>query len=107
MPYLCQPLNYRRNALTAADTECGDAHRLVRRLQVIEQRCHDTRSTASLWMTKGNCPTVRVQLLHINAQFFNNSERLCSKGFIEFDDINIAQLHASSLQRLLHCRYWT
>src|SRR2546430_8487751 len=56
-------------------------------------------------MTKGNRPPMRVQLLFIDAHYLHHGQCLRRKCLVDLDHIDVAQLHACTLQSLFHRRY--
>ena len=56
-------------------------------------------------MAKGDGATVDVNLIHIPLQFFADGQRLCGKGFVGFDQVQIGDLPVGLGQTIAGSRY--
>src|SRR6266851_1716968 len=55
-------------------------------------------------MSESNGAAVDIDFSSIQAQFFFDGEILCSEGLVDFDQVNVVEREAGSLQCNLGCR---
>src|SRR5690606_34749412 len=105
-----ETLPHSGNALTEADTHGGYTKLTAFGLHDIQQRGGDTGTRATQRMAQGDRAAVQVNLLfHYTQQFqvFQNRQRLTSEGFVQLPEVDVFDLQACTLQRLLGGRYRT
>src|SRR5262245_44454500 len=66
----------------------------------MNQRCDDTRSGTTDWMTECDRATVHVQAFRVDRQLSHTCDDLRSEGFVQFDKAETAQLHSCLCEQL-------
>src|SRR5690554_4111692 len=98
-----QTLPDRRNTLAEADTHGGYTKLTAFGLHYVQQSGRDTSTRAAQRMPKSNRAAVQVNLLfHHTQQFqvFQHWQRLTSKGFVQFPEVDIFNFQACTLKCL-------
>src|SRR6266478_3820152 len=95
-----------RHAHTAAHAEGGQAAARFALQHFVEQRDRDARSSAADGMAECDGATVDVELLAIEMQLAIARQYLGGEGFIQFDQIEVAELDAVFLFHFADGRHW-
>src|SRR5579871_36915 len=94
-------------SLAASDTSRHNSIFLVQSLHVVNKLNSQFTTGAAERMTQCNSAAVDVDNIGIDTQFPYHRQRLRSKGFIQFHQVDITQTHACLTQDLRHCFYGT
>ena len=82
-----------RNALSAPDTGRDDAVFLSKPLHVMDQLYGQLAAGAAQRMSKRDSSAVDIDNVGVQFQPPDNSQSLRGKGFIQLDEIDLAQVH--------------
>src|SRR2546421_8987715 len=86
-----------RYGTTAAEAECRQAATTTAPSQFMNQGDQHTRTAGADGVTEGNSATVYVHARPIPVKFSAIGQGLRGKGFVDLDQVKIANLHACAL----------
>src|SRR5258708_2387527 len=61
-------------------------------LEIVQQRRDEAAARGAEWMAQRDGAAVRIQLVLVDAELAHHGQRLCSKGLVEFDHIDVGKL---------------
>src|SRR6266581_3857669 len=81
-----------------AQAECGEASATATAVQFIDEGGQDTGAAGADGVTKRNCSAVDVYARPIPVKLFAVCQGLRGKGFVDFDQVKIAELEARTFK---------
>ncbi len=90
-----------RDALSAADAECGEAALHVATLHLVNEGHEHAAAGGADGMAERDRAAIDVDLRDVELQFLRDGQRLRGEGFIRFDQIHRAERPAGLLQAAL------
>ena len=97
---LLRTLHDHCHAHAAADAHSGEAVASITPLHFVEQGHSNSSAACAHRMANGNGPAVDVDTIPVPLQLFAHGQGLSGEGFIEFNEVDILEFEAGTLQRL-------
>src|SRR5262249_5452059 len=83
--------NGKRDAITTAQTQGGDAALQAAILQRVEQRRQHARAAGANRMTEGNRAAVHVHFALVEPELIQNRDGLDRECLVQLDEVDVAQ----------------
>src|SRR5580700_4561331 len=94
------PFHDHGEALAATDAHGLHPNRLVRIVETVEERGHDTAAGHAERVAESDGPPVHVELIPFDTQVPGRRDHLRCEGLVDLDQVNVLDRHASPLHGL-------